>query len=332
MIMNEKSRGRLMRALAFEEVEPIPVAGYYGKQFLEENAAPRDKVERLRKEMAINPPAVSIFVYESDLGKDGRDEWGVLWEESHDIDHPIKDWDDLMGYEFPDPVKLNLFPEEEISECRRKGEKAVFGSAWQLTTFERYRTLRGFENTLTDPILYPDHCFDLIKRIEEYNLRIIRKWIQLGCEIIGFADDWGAQRQMLMSPELWRTFYRPVYRRMCRLIHEGGAKTWMHSDGAIESIIPDLVEVGLDILDPVQADCIDIRGLSERFRNRLVIWGGLDSHLVARGTYEGAKRHVAGAIEVFKGFDGGMVGTTSNYLIPSVDVALALYHGFRNKM
>jgi len=321
-----------MRALRFEDVDVVPVASYYGRPFLEDCTTPEDKVERLRKEVAINPPAVSVFLYASDTGEDGRDEWGVLWEKNHDIDHPIKGWGDLIDYEFPDPVKLGLFPEEEIAACRKEGERAVFGSAWQLTTFERYRALRGFEHALTDPILYPDNCFELIRRIEAYNLRIVEKWIQLGCDIVGFADDWGTQRQMLMNPELWRTFYKPAYRSMCRLIHEGGARTWMHSDGAIGPIIPDLVEVGLDILDPVQAECIDVRELSERFRNRLVVWGGLDSRLVARGTYEEVKKHVLDIIEVFRGFEGGMVGTTSNYLIPSVDVALALYHGFRNKV
>ena len=330
--MNAPPRDRLMRALRFEEVDMIPLFSVYGRSFLEDETTPTEELEQLRKEIATNPPSAAMFVYASESGEDGRDEWGVLWQGNHDIDHPIKDWDDLIGYEFPDPVKLGLFPEEEIRACRKEGERAIFGSAFQLTTFERYRTLRGFENALMDPVLCPDNCFDLIERIGAYNLRVLEKWVQLGCDIIGFADDLGTQRQTLMSPELWRMFYKPVYESMCRVIHEGGARTWMHSDGAIEAIVPDLVEVGLDILDPVQAQCVDVRALSERFRSQLVFWGGLDSHRVAQGTYEDVRRHVSDTVEVCKGFEGGMVGTTSNYLLPSVDVALALYHGFRNRM
>ena len=258
-----------------------------------------------------------------------RDEWGVLWEQNLDVDHPIREWDDLLNYEFPN-VHRDLFPQEAISACRKEGKTLVLGGAWQNSTFEQYRTLRGFENCLTDPMLYPDRCLDLIGHIEQYNLSVIQRWVELGCDIIGFADDLGSMTQTLLSPELWRKFFKPSYRRMCQVIHDGGARTWMHSDGAIAAIVPDLIEVGLDILDPVQAECIDIRKLAREHPHQIVIWGGLDSQLIARGTYDTVRAHAADPNDTFRGFDGGMVGTRSNYLFSSIDVALALYHAFRN--
>jgi uroporphyrinogen decarboxylase len=182
---------------------------------------------------------------------------------------------------------------------------------------------------LTDHILYPERCRELIERLTEYNLQQIKRWTEIGCDIIGFADDWGMDKQMLVRPELWREFYKPVYRRMCDLIHESGAKTWMHSDGAIDPIIPDLVEIGLDILEPVQAECMDIHALAEKYRGQLVIWGGFDSRFVAKGEYATVRRHVEETIDVFDGFHGGLVGTTANLLLPSIDVPLAIYHAFR---
>ena len=331
-------RERLLRALRFENVDMIPIMAPWGEAFLEDESIPIDKRKQLKREMEINPRAVSMSMYKPVDYGNGRDQWGVLWKDNLDIDHPIKEWDDLLEYQFPE-VQPDLFFEQDTiedegskasAECRKGGDTVLFGGSWQIITFERYRTLRGFENCLTDLILYPDKCLDLISRIEQYNLRLIKRWVELGCDIIGFSDDLGSMRQMLMKPETWRRFYKLVYRRMCQLIHEGGAKTWMHSDGAIASIIPDLVEIGLDILDPVQAECIDIKQLSKEYRGRLVIWGGLDSHIIATGTYETVRKHVCEAIEIFQGFEGGMVGTITNYLFPSIDVPLAMYHAFRN--
>jgi uroporphyrinogen decarboxylase len=278
--------------------------------------------------MAKNPRSVSLFMYPPDIYQNGWDQWGVLWEKIHDVSHPLESWDDYPAYRFPE-IDPKAFPEEEVAEARREGSTVILGGAWPIITFERYRTLRGFENSLTDPILYPDRFRELLERIVEYNLQQIERWIDLGCDIIGFADDWGTDRQMLVNPTLWREFYKPVYRRMCDLVHQGGARTWMHSDGAIAAIVPDLVEVGLDILEPVQAECVDIEALSKEYRGRLVIAGGLDSRLVARGEYETVRKHAEEVIDVFDGFRGGLMGTNSNLLLPSIDVAIALYHAYR---
>jgi uroporphyrinogen decarboxylase len=113
------------------------------------------------------------------------------------------------------------------------------------------------------------------------------------------------------------------------MIHESGAKTWMHVDGAITAIILDLVEIGLDILEPVQAECLDVQDLARRDRGHLVVSGGLNSRLVAEGGYEAVRNHVEETIRVFDGFKGGMITTSTNLLLPAIDTALALYHAYR---
>jgi len=327
---------RLLRAINFEEVDMIPVTcpfagslGQFGGPFLEDETIPKDKRQSLVKEMSINPPVVSIFMYPPDIYKNGWDQWGVYWDKIHDVYHPIENWDDYTKYKFPE-IDPDLFPEEETVRCHQEGKTLILGGCYPIITFERYRTLRGFENAMTDPILYPDRCQELIERLADYNLRQIKRWIEIGCDIIGFADDWGSNSQLLMHPELWRKFYKPVYRRMCDLIRESDAKTWMHSDGAIAAIIPDLVEIGLDILNPVQAECINIYELSAKYKKRLVIEGGFNSRLVSKGEYNTVRNHIEETTNVFNGFCGGMMGTPANLLLPSIDVALALYHAYRN--
>jgi uroporphyrinogen decarboxylase len=300
----------------------------FGEPFLVDESIPQEKRRALEEEMTINPRSVSIFMYPPDIYMDGVDQWGVLFENSLDIGHPLEDWDDYPKYTFPE-IDPDLFPVDAVTQCRKEGTTAVFGGAWPITTFERYRTLRGFENALTDPLLFPDRFEELLDRIVDYNIRQIERWGDIGCDIIGFADDWGAEQQTLISPELWRKYYKPVYRRMCDLIHSSGAKTWMHTDGAITAIIPDLVKIGLDILEPVQAECLDIRELAETYRGQLVVSGGLNSRLVAAGDYDTILSHVEESIAVFNGFGGGLIGTATNLLLPSIDVALAMYHAYR---
>ena len=129
-------------------------------------------------------------------------------------------------------------------------------------------------------------------------LVVIAAVAQLLLASVSFADDLGSMQQGLITPDLWRKFYKPSYKKYCDLIHEGGAKSWMHSDGAIDEIIPDLIEVGLDILDPVQAECVDIEAVAPVVKGRLVIWGGMDSHLMAGGTYEQVRTHAEGTSAV----------------------------------
>jgi len=329
---------RLLRAINFEDVDIIPLTGpfagspgLYGGPFLEDETIPKDKRQALAMEMTINPPAISLFRYRPDVEKKGWDRWGVYWEKRHDVRHPLEDWDDYVNYKFPE-IDPDLFPEEEMVRCRQEGKTLILGGNAPITTFERYRTLRGFENALIDPLLYPDRCQELIERITDYNIKQMKRWIEIGCDIIGFADDLGSNSQLLMNPEIWRKFYKPVYRRMCDLIHESGAKTWMHSDGAITAIIPDLIEIGLDILDPVQAECMDVYELSANYKKQLVIEGGFNSRLISKpeADYNTVRSHMEETIRVFNGFSGGMIGTSTNLLIPSIDVALALYHAYRN--
>ena len=188
------SRERLLLALNFKPVDIIPVDSFYWRSqlseipFLEDETIPEKKRQLLQEEMDINPRAVTMFFYHPPGKEDGTDHWCVRWERNIDVDHPIKDWDDLLHFEVPE-IHRELFPEVEISASRKVGQTVIFGGPWSNPTFEMYRTLRGFENCLTDPILYPDQCFDLIGRIEKYNLSVIKIWIELGCEIIGFADD-----------------------------------------------------------------------------------------------------------------------------------------------
>jgi len=88
-------------------------------------------------------------------------------------------------------------------------------------------------------------------------------------------DDWGAQNSLLISPELWREFYKPLYKEYCEIIHSKGKYAFMHSDGDIELIYPDLIEIGVDAINS-QLFCMDIEKLGEKYSGQIAFWGEID--------------------------------------------------------
>jgi len=102
-------------------------------------------------------------------------------------------------------------------------------------------------------------------QIVEYNLTIIDKWLERKVDGIFFSDDWGSQRALLINPDDWRKFYKPSYQRMFDRVRCGGAHVWMHLCGNITAILPDLIDIGLSVLNPVQPRAMDTKLLSNEF-------------------------------------------------------------------
>jgi uroporphyrinogen decarboxylase len=101
---------------------------------------------------------------------------------------------------------------------------------------------------------------------------------------ISFMDDWGSQHTLLISPKLWREFYKPLYAEYCRMIHAAGKFVFYHSDGHIFDIIPDLIEIGVDALNS-QLFCMDIEEIGRRYRGQVTFWGEIDrQHVMPFGT------------------------------------------------
>jgi hypothetical protein len=115
---------------------------------------------------------------------------------------------------------------------------------------------------------------------------------------VHIADDWGAQQSLLISPVLWRAFFKPLYKDYCDLAHAHGKFVLMHSDGYIADIIPDLIEIGVNAVN-AQLFCMPIEELAAKFAGRICFWGEIDrQRLLTSGTPQevrAAVRRVAGA-------------------------------------
>ena len=122
--------------------------------------------------------------------------------------------------------------------------------------WQRMFYLHGYRATLEDLLLEPERCVQLRDMILDVMLRRVERLCQLpALDGIHFRDDWGTQQALMIRPQLWRAFFKPAYARLFGLARDAGKHVWFHSDGAIGAIIPDLVEIGVQVLNP-QVDLV----------------------------------------------------------------------------
>lgn len=170
--------------------------------------------------------------------------------------------------------------------------------------FERLQFLRGTENVMMDLGLGSSELEELLMMIHKFNLREIELWAQTAVDAIFFQDDWGSQHNLLISPQMWRERFKPIYQEYCSVIKSAGKLVFFHSDGHIMPIIPDLIEIGVDALN-AQLFCMDIEKIGAQFRGHITFWGEIDRQAVLPfGTpqeVEAAVKRVRSALEVDSG-------------------------------
>ncbi len=174
--------------------------------------------------------------------------------------------------------------------------------------FEKAYFLRGLENFLADLAGEPDFARDLLTRIIDRNLAMLDN-ILAAPEIDGvlLGSDWGTQRDLIMSPAVWEELIRPGEKREYDLIHAAGKDVWVHSCGNVEKIISSLIEIGVDVLNPVQPEAMDLAGLKSRFGDRLTFWGGLSTQRTLPYGTPDEVREEARQVRALLGRNGGYI-------------------------
>ncbi|MDR2108693.1 MAG: hypothetical protein LBP28_04440, partial [Coriobacteriales bacterium] len=143
--------------------------------------------------------------------------------------------------------------------------------------FERLHDLLGFEEALVATITNPEDCEDFFSALCDFKIEIIKKLKQhYNIDCIHFQDDWGTQKDLFFRPEFWRERIKPHVQRVIDATHELGVLFDMHSCGKIDLIVDELIEMGIDIIDPAQP-INDLAGWKQRFGDRMIIMGGLDA-------------------------------------------------------
>ncbi|MDR0655389.1 MAG: methyltransferase, partial [Treponema sp.] len=164
--------------------------------------------------------------------------------------------------------------------------------------FERMQHLRGTENLFMDFAYGDSRVIKLRNMLMEYYLTQMEKWCKTPIDSIHIADDWGSQISLLISPDMWREYFKPAYKQFCDMARDYGKFIVMHSDGYIVDIIPDMIELGIHAVNS-QLFCMPIEELAGKFHHKICFWGEIDrQYIQVFGTPEemrAAVRRVAGA-------------------------------------
>ncbi|MBC8234213.1 hypothetical protein H8E77_32090 [bacterium] len=306
------SRERVIRSIKFENPDRIPImhSTLIGA-FLKYG----DALRRLYEEY---PSDVLVIGYSSPLeygdfaGEGSEDSWGAVWLRLGDdykgqvVRRPLDDWKKLKDYKFPPLFAEGEF--ETVEKTIRENNKQRYTLVDAGCLFQRMFYLRGFENLLIDLAEQREEIYRIRDRIVDYILKRIKKWRILDIDGFIFRDDWGTQERLIISPTLWREFFKPAYKQICDAVHRNGAFFHFHSDGYIRQIIPDMLEIGVDVLNP-QLVTMDIDELGRTFGGKVCFRGGLDrQHILPHGSAEDVRRHVQRTIEAFCRFNGGYIG------------------------
>lgn len=191
--------------------------------------------------------------------------------------------------------------------------------------WERYQFLRGTMNAMMD-VMDPDSgTRALIQRIHDFYLQELEFWVQTDVDGINFMDDWGAQNQLLIPPVIWRDLFKPLYRDYCSLAHAHGKAVFMHSDGHISEIYPDLVEVGVDALNS-QLFCMDMADIATKAKGRITFWGEIDrQHVLTDPDPEAGRRAVRKVAEHLYDPAGGIIAQFEFGAAAQGETAMAIF-------
>lgn len=191
--------------------------------------------------------------------------------------------------------------------------------------FEWGTFLRRMDNFLMDIYTDEEHVERLLDSLMEVHLATLEKvCAAVGdvVDILRFGDDLGIDSGPFMSPEIYRRLFKPRHAQLCDYVHRNSSMhTFLHSCGSIYKLMPDLIEAGYEILNPVQTNTVDMEPerLKREFGDSVTFWGGgADTrHVLNSGTPDEVRRHVAERIEVFAP-GGGFVFNTVHNIMPDV--------------
>lgn len=183
----------------------------------------------------------------------------------------------------------------------------IWGSHWEKAYFSR-----GIENFLADIAAEPEYSRSLLETIIRKNLVMMENLLPAG-EIDGvlLGSDWGTQSDLIMSPSSWRSLIKEGERQEYELLRRYGKDVFVHSCGNIVRILPDLCELGVQVLNPVQPECMDLAMLKREYGDRLCFWGGISTqHTLPYGSPQDVEREVRAVAELL-GEGGGYITAPS---------------------
>ena len=280
----------------------------------------------------VSLPAPSVKIDHTVYHKDPAsltsiDEWGVGYRRGS-VAHfakfisPMADFDDpaqVEAYPFPDvdePARWNAV-RSAVGKAHAQGRAAAFSA---VQVFEPAWYLRGLDNLLSDFLCDEEMAAACMDKMTRAQCRIAENAAKCGVDMVIFGDDVGTQRALMMSPETWRRWVKPATAATIAAAKRvnPAVLALYHSDGVIDEIIPELIEIGMDILNPVQPECVDPVRLKAQYGDRISFWGTIGTQTTMPfGTPDEVRATVKRMIETV-GKGGGLTIAPTHLLEPEV--------------
>lgn len=252
-----------------------------------------------------------------------RDEWGLEYEMvglySEAVKRPLAECEsieDLEKYQFPDPNDAQRWQFAEESISKYKEQYGIIGDL-EACIFELAWNLVGMEKFIMDLAMGEEYIPVLLDKILAYSTACGQKMIELGVDMIWTGDDIGTQLGMMISPDMWREYFKPRMKQMFDTFKSlsPNIKIAYHSCGSSVPVIPDLIEIGLDIINPLQplAKGMEIAGLYNEYKDQLVFFGAIDVQgVLPNGTTEDVMNEVKRCFKATEGGRGYIIAPAHN--------------------
>lgn len=233
------------------------------------------------------------------VGSRWTDVWGTGWHKVHEgvmglpevcpLDEPEK----LAAYQWPDP-----FDERLISQTHRlraalpEGADVYITGRHRDTLWEKAYMLVGMEDLMVYMVTEPEFAREVFHRIMDFQLGIAQTYLECGVEVVRLGDDMGAQNGLLLSKDMIREFLVPEYKRLIDFYKAHGVLIEFHSCGCIQDMVDIFMELGVDVLNPLQATANDLGRIRRETQGKMCLRGGVSTELIATGTREEIEKDV----------------------------------------
>ena len=249
--------------------------------------------------------------------KENLSEWGFKWiRRDETMGQPaeavVKTWDDFDKLTVPDPFDKHRFA--RVGPVRDEYGDRYYIASLVLTGFTLMTFIRGFENTLEDLHLGRGKIGELADAVFGFEEDVIKLLPGYGFDAVSFYDDWGTQSGLMVSPSLWRDFFKPRYKKQFELARNSGLDVYFHCCGYIYDIIPDFIDIGVNLFNISQPNLYDIKKLGRDFGGKVSFVCPVSYQTTSiTGTREEIYRDVRELVDNLGCYNGGLIGYIEEY-------------------
>jgi len=244
------------------------------------------------------------------VGTKWTDIWGTGWVKEHEgvmgfpKHNPLSEFKNLQSYIFPDPDDERICGQIYAMKEKYTGGDCFLGGSHRDTLWEKSYMLVGMENMMAYFYTEPEYAREILRRIMDFQLGIAEHYIKLGVETVFMSDDLGTQHSLLIGTGLLYEFFVPEYKRLFELYKKHGVIINFHSCGHIEPVLEMFIELGVDILNPVQATANDLANVRKVTETKIALQGGISTDVIMKGPIENIEAEVERVINLL-GRNGG---------------------------